>query len=356
MSGNTFGRIFRVTTFGESHGEAVGCVVDGCPAGLAIDTEIIRKELERRRPGMGGASTTRAETDESEILSGIFEGRTLGTPIAIIIRNKNQKSADYDALKDIYRPGHADRVWEQKFGVRDHRGGGRASGRETAARVAAGAVAKAFLAANGLQINGWTAAIAGIAAPKPHEADFDLAEAELNPLRLPCKNDNAAYIAIEKNIAELRDTGDSAGGIVSCVATGLPAGLGEPVFDKLDALLGAAIFSIGAVKGVEIGAGFAAAASKGSQNNDSPLPNGYASNNSGGVLGGISTGQQLEFNAYFKPVPSIALKQKTINRTGNECEIEISGRHDICVCPRAVPVVEAMTAIVLADLWVMSKE
>ena len=357
MSGNCFGQVFKVITFGESHGAAVGCVVDGCPAGLLLDVETVRRDLARRRPGGGGVSTSRREADEPEILSGIFEGRTLGTPIAIVIRNMAQRSADYDKLKDVYRPGHADIVWDIKYGFRDHRGGGRSSARETAARVAAGAVARALLTGSGVTIHAWTQAIAGIEAPSPDSDNFDPNEAEKNIFRVPCRR-TADRIAAK--IEELRDAGESAGGVVECRVQGLPAGLGDPVFDKLDALISQAVISLGAVKGIEFGAGFSASRLTGSQNNDRPLPEGcppgsartvaYSGNNAGGVLGGMSNGAELVFRAAFKPVPSIAKKQLTVDRFGREVELEIGGRHDLCVCPRAVPVVEAMTAIVLADL------
>jgi chorismate synthase len=268
MAGNCFGQAFRVVTFGESHGAAVGCVIDGCPAGLALDAETVRRELARRRPGAGAASTRRTEADEPEILSGVFEGRTLGTPIAIVIRNTGQISSDYDKLRDVYRPGHADLVWDIKYGFRDHRGGGRGSARETAGRVAAGAVAKAFLAENGVTVGAWTQSIAGISAPAPGSGDFDTGEAENNCFRVPSRS-TADRIA--RKIEELRAAGDSAGGIVECRARGLPAGAGEPVFDKLDALLSQAVMSIGAVKGIEFGAGFASAAMSGSESNDRPL-------------------------------------------------------------------------------------
>jgi chorismate synthase len=363
MAGNCFGKTFRVMTFGESHGAAVGCVVDGCPAALPLDIDDVRRDLARRRPGGGGVSTSRQETDEPEILSGIFEGRTLGTPIAIVIRNTAQKPQDYAKLKDVYRPGHADMVWDIKYGFRDYRGGGRSSARETAARVAAGAVARAFLAESGISIRAWSQSIAGIEAPSYDDNDFDIDEAEANNFRVPC---GRTADRIAGKIEELRSAGESAGGIVECRVQGLPAGLGEPVFDKLDALLSQAIMSLGAVKGIEFGAGFAAAAMLGSECNDRALPAkaftsvnafagsggkiNYSSNNAGGVLGGISNSACLMFRAAFKPVPSIAREQLTIDRTGREVEIKIAGRHDICVCPRAVPVVEAMTALVLADL------
>jgi chorismate synthase len=368
MPGNSFGTVFTVTTFGESHGPALGCVVDGCPAGISLDVEAIRRELRRRRPGGGGAATTRSEADEPEILSGVFGGKTLGTPIAILVRNTSQRSTDYDALKDLYRPGHADWTWEAKYGFRDHRGGGRSSGRETLGRVAAGTVAKAFLAAQGISIRAWTASAAGISAPLPGESGFDFEEIERNPLRFPDREKAEQALKI---IEGLRNEGDSAGGTVSCRATGLKPGLGEPVFGKLDARIAAAMLSLGAAKGIEFGAGFAAAAMQGSSDNDSPIPPAsgrslrplpvgvpdldYAANNAGGVLGGISTGMPLEFTVAFKPVPSISKKQETLDRSGTVRELVIQGRHDVCICPRAVPVVEAMTALVLADLLLLHR-
>jgi len=316
MSGNTFGNIFKVTTFGESHGPVMGCVIDGCPAGLKISLNDIESELARRRPG--AAHGSRDEDDKPEILSGIFEGKTLGSPIAIIVRNKNQNSSDYDELKNVYRPGHADFTWDAKYGFRDYRGGGRSSGRETLCRVAAGAVARKFLALNGINVK--------------------------------------AEAIISSDIEALRNEGDSAGGVISCVVTGVPAGLGEPVFDKLDARIAAAVLSIGACKGIEFGAGFAAANMKGSENNDAPSGNGkFASNNSGGILGGISSGQDIIFKAAFKPTPSIAKPQKAYDKDGNIKDIAIKGRHDTCIVPRAVVVVEAMTALVLADFLLMQR-
>jgi chorismate synthase len=368
MAGNSSGTIFRVTTFGESHGPALGCVVDGCPAGVPLDAELVGRELRRRRPGGGGPSTARSEADEPEILSGVFEGKTLGSPIAILARNTGQRSADYDGLRDLYRPGHADWTWEAKYGVRDHRGGGRSSARETLGRVAAGAVARAFLADQRIVIQSWTSAAAGIEAPPFGSPDFDLEEIERNPLRLP--NRLCAERALEE-IERLRGLGDSAGGKVSCRVTGLMPGLGEPVFDKLDARLAAAMLSLGAAKGIEFGSGFGAASSRGSANNDTPVPPlpglprpplppgvpnlDFASNNAGGVLGGLSTGMPLEFTVAFKPVPSISLPQKTMDREGAIRDLLIAGRHDVCVCPRAAPVVEAMAALVLADLILLGR-
>ncbi|MDR3276453.1 MAG: chorismate synthase [Treponema sp.] len=364
MAGSSTGLIFTVSTFGESHGPAVGCVVDGCPAGLPLTREDIRRDLARRRPGGGGPSTSRMETDEPEILSGVFEGRTLGSPIAVLVRNRDAHSADYDELRHTYRPGHADWSWEAKYGLRDHRGGGRASARETVGRVAAGAVARSFLASQGISVRAWTARAAGISAPGPAEPGFDLDAAEMNPLRMPCRNAAEKALAI---LDSLRSQGDSAGGIVACEVQGLPPGLGEPVFGKLDARIAGAILSIGAVKGIEFGAGFAAADGRGSELNDRPLPANrdvpglgipamdFASNHAGGVLGGLSTGQSLVFRAAFKPVPSISRSQETLDSDGKIRVLSIAGRHDVCVCPRAVPVVEAMTAIVLADLLLIAR-
>jgi chorismate synthase len=368
MAGNIFGELFRVLTFGESHGPAMGCVIDGCPAGLAISAGDIAAELRRRRPGQGGASTARNESDTPEILSGIFEGITLGTPIAIVVRNGDHRSADYGNVRDVYRPGHADYTWEAKYGRRDYRGGGRSSGRETLCRVAAGAVAKQFLAGYGIRIRAWTASIAGIDMPGPEAPEFDGDEIERNPLRVPSRE--GAEQAL-KTIEAIRACGDSAGGIVSCAARGVPPGLGEPVFDKLDARLAAAMLSLGAAKGIEFGAGFSAARLRGSENNDRPIPperepvpsgaaNGvpaldFASNKAGGVLGGISSGQELAFSVAFKPAASIAAAQQSVDRAGKARELIISGRHDVCVVPRAVPVVEAMCALVLADCVLLQR-
>ena len=316
MSGNSFGEIFKVTTFGESHGPAMGCVIDGCPAGLEISVSDIEEELARRRPGAKFGS--RDEEDKPEILSGIFNGKTLGTPIAIIVRNQNQNSGDYDEIKNIYRPGHADFTWDAKYGIRDHRGGGRSSGRETLCRAAAGAVAKKLLALHGIKIK--------------------------------------AEAVITCDIEAIRNEGDSAGGIITCLVTGVPAGLGEPVFDKLDARLASAIISIGACKGIEFGAGFAAASMKGSENNDAPSSGfKFATNNAGGILGGISCGQDIFFKAAFKPTPSISKPQKAYDKDGNIKEIAIKGRHDVCIVPRAAVVVEAMTALALADFLLLAR-
>jgi chorismate synthase len=345
----------------------MGCVIDGCPAGLVLSVEDVKQELAKRRPGVGTASTSRNEADEPEILSGVFEGKTLGTPIAIIVRNTDCHSADYENLRDVFRPGHADFGWQAKYGIRDHRGGGRSSGRETLCRVAAGAVAKKFLAAYGIHITAWASAIAGIEMPRPGDPDFDFAEIEKNPLKAPGR---AAAEQALKAIEAIRAEGDSAGGMVSCVAKGALPGLGEPVFGKLDARLAGAMLSIGAVKGIEFGAGFAAAGLKGSENNDIPseddtpsvdgaIPS-FTTNNAGGILGGISSGRDIAFTVAFKPTPSIGKPQKAYSRTdgcanGSIVDLVISGRHDACIVPRAVPVVEAMTALVLADLVLLQR-
>ncbi|MCL2186113.1 MAG: chorismate synthase [Treponema sp.] len=351
MAGNTLGEIFKITTFGESHGNAMGAVIDGCPAGLELSVTDIENELKRRRPSSQYGS--RDEKDMPEILSGVFEGKTLGSPIAIIVRNTNQNSGDYDELKNIYRPGHADFTYDAKYGFRDHRGGGRSSGRETLSRVAAGAVAKIFLALHGIKIRAWVSLFADFDFPSIGEENFDLDEVEKNFMRIPCKINES----IKQKFEKISEEGDSAGGNISCLVTGAPAGIGEPVFDKLDARLASSILSIGACKGIEFGAGFAVCSMKGSDNNDKPCGEGFkfATNNCGGILGGISTGQDIFFKAAFKPTPSISKKQNAFDKDGKIKEISIKGRHDICIVPRAVPVVEAMTALALADFLLLSR-
>lgn len=360
MSGNTYGSIFKVSTFGESHGEALGVVVDGCPAGLPVDILKIQQALDRRRPGAtvngikSASVTSRSEPDKAEILSGVFEGKAEGTPISILIRNTSQHSKDYGNLENTFRPGHADFSYDAKYGFRDYRGGGRSSGRETAARVAAGAVAAQILENSGISVKAYTLKAAGIKAEK-----INLSEIEQNSMRAP---DNEAAKKMEQKIEELRQNRDSAGGIVECVINGCPAGLGEPVFDKLDAELAKAMLSIGAVKGIEFGAGFFAADLTGSTNNDKMhAENGvpvFDTNNAGGILGGISNGNQIIFRIAVKPVPSIFQSQKTVSKNGStyeNTELEIKGRHDVCLCPRIVPVVEAMANIVLADMLLRNK-
>ncbi|MBU1403908.1 MAG: chorismate synthase [Proteobacteria bacterium] len=342
MAGNTFGSLFRVTTWGESHGTAVGATIDGCPPGLPLAAQDIQAELDRRRPGKGGpAASPRKEPDAVEILSGIFEGKTTGTPIALAIFNKDAHSKSYDNLKDIFRPGHGDITYLAKYGLRDHRGGGRASARETAGRVAAGAVAKKLLSLHGITVTAYTVALGGITTDKRN-----LSEINDNPLFCP---DNEAAATMIGHIERVRKEGDTLGGIVEILATGCPAGLGEPVFEKLDAALAGALMSIGAVKGVEIGAGFAAAGMRGSENNDVILPEGFATNNSGGILAGISNGDAIVARVAVKPIPSIGKEQQTINLAHEPVTVSIGGRHDISAIPRIIPVCEAMVALCLAD-------
>jgi chorismate synthase len=341
MAGNTFGTVFRVTTWGESHGPAIGAVIDGCPPGLPLTAADIQQELERRRPGKGGATSPRKEPDQVEILSGLFEGRTTGTPLTLVIFNRDAHSSSYDHLREIFRPGHGDYSYLKKYGLRDHRGGGRASARETAARVAAGAVAKKLLARHGVTVIAYTVALGGIETAKR-----DLAACSDNRLFCP---DNEAAARMEARIEEVKQAGDTLGGIVEIVASGCPAGLGEPVFDKLDGALAQALMSIGAVKGVEIGAGFAAARLTGSENNDPLTSAGFASNNAGGILAGVSNGEEIVARVAVKPIPSIAREQQTVNLAGEPVTVKIGGRHDISAIPRIVPVCEAMVALTLAD-------
>lgn len=353
MSGNTFGQIFKVTTFGESHGNGLGCIIDGVPAGIPIDEDFLQSEMDRRKPGAknNAAVTARKEDDKAEILSGVFEGKSTGTPITILIRNTNQHSGDYSNIMNKFRPGHADFTFLEKYGTRDYRGGGRSSGRETCARVAAGAIAKMFLKSQGINITAYTIRAAGISVSKK-----DLSQIEQNLLRAP---DNEAALLMQNKIEEIRKEGNSTGGIIECVINGVPSGLGEPVFDKADALLAQAIISIGAVKGIEFGAGFDACDSTGKENNDfmdnkNGVPS-FQTNNAGGILGGITRGDEIIFRCAVKPVPSIYIKQKTIDTNFNDTEIEIQGRHDVCLCPRIVPVIEAMSAITIADLLLRNR-
>ncbi len=342
MPGNTFGQFFKVTTWGESHGPALGAVIDGCPPLLPLTESVIQQELDRRRPGTGGpAASPRKEPDKVEILSGTFEGKTTGTPISLLIWNKDARSSSYDKLKDLFRPGHGDFTYLKKYGIRDHRGGGRASGRETAARVAAGAVAQALLDTYNISVVAYTVALAKVATEKRN-----LNEIYENRLFCP---DNEAAGKMEEAIARIRSKGDSAGGIVEVLATGVPPGLGEPVFDKLDAEIAKALMSIGAVKGVEIGAGFKAAFMLGSQNNDPISPEGFLSNNAGGILAGISNGEEIVARAAIKPIPSIAMEQDTIDTSGRPVKLKVGGRHDASAIPRIVPVCQAMMRLVLAD-------
>ena len=351
MPGSTFGKIFKLTTFGESHGPLIGGVIDGCPAGLPLDEAVIQKELDLRKPGAGSASTKRKESDAVRIVSGVFEGATTGTPIGLIIQNEDQRSRDYGNLAEVFRPGHADFSYFKKYrGIRDYRGGGRASARETAIRVAGGAVAKLLLEkACGARIMAGTVELGGIAVP---QEKIDLAHALERPFFAASTDLVPAW---EDAVAKARARGDTLGGIVRVVATGVPPGLGEPVFDKLDAALAFAAMSVGAVKGVEIGSGFEAARKTGASNNDALLPgqNGrlceFASNNAGGILGGISTGQDIILQAAIKPIASISQEQDTVSKTGKPEKMRIGGRHDLSAIPRAVPVLSAMVALALAD-------
>jgi chorismate synthase len=351
MAGNIFGQVFRVTTFGESHGAGIGCVIDGVPPLLDLTDEDVQKELDRRKPGQSDVTSPRKEADKVEILSGVFEGKTTGTPLALFIRNADQRSSDYDHLKDIFRPGHADYTYAQKYGIRDYRGGGRSSGRETAARVAAGAVAKKIIAGAGIRVTGYTLAVGGI-----YGETVDLDVIEKNIVRAADLEKSAEMIAL---IARAREQGDSVGGIVELVIKGCPAGIGDPVFDKLEARLAQALLSIGSVRGVEFGAGFMSAAMKGSDNNDEVIMDQgrprTRHNHSGGITGGISTGEEIVLRIAVKPTSSISRKQKAATASGGLSDIEIQGRHDPCLTPRIVPVAEAMTALVLADAFLLQK-
>ena len=341
MAGNTFGKAFRVTTWGESHGPALGAVIDGCPPGMELDLLDIQKDLEKRRPGKGGGESPRKEPDQVEILSGIFEGLTTGTPISLIIYNKDARSKAYDHLQNIFRPGHGDLTYLKKYGVRDHRGGGRASARETVARVAAGAVARKVLAENDISVTAYTIAMGEVSISKRVMADI--------PKNRLCCPDLEAAERMEELIDRVRKGGDSLGGLVEIRATGCPPGLGEPVFDKLDSALAQALMSIGAVKGVEIGVGFEAAGLLGSENNDALTPQGYRTNNAGGILAGISNGDDIVARVAVKPIPSISLEQDTLNLDNEPVKIKVGGRHDISAIPRIVPVCEAMVCLTLAD-------
>lgn len=343
MAGNSFGNIFRATTFGESHGPAIGVIVDGVPSGLPLDAADIQRELDRRRPGQSKVTTSREEKDRVEILSGVFEGTTTGAPVCMIVYNRRQQPSDYEAFRDKFRPGHADFTYRQKYGIRDYRGGGRSSGRETAGRVAAGAVAKLLLGRRGVSVQAYTLRAAGIRC-----GEYDPSVIENNPMRA-C--DAEAAKKMEAEILRLAEIGESAGGVVECRVTGAAAGLGEPVFLKLDAVIAGAVMSIGAVKGIEFGAGFKAADMHGSEHNDWMSADGFETNHAGGMLGGISTGEEIIFRAAVKPTASVGVRQRTRNAEGAVEPIEIEGRHDPCICPRIVPVVEAMTALVLEDLY-----
>ena len=341
MSGNTFGHLFTVTTFGESHGPALGGIVDGCPPGLELSEEVIQRDVERRRSGTSKYTSQRREPDRVRILSGVFEGRTTGTPIGLLVENTDQRSYDYEKIKDRFRPGHADYTYQQKYGFRDYRGGGRSSARETVIRVAAGAIARQYLAGQGIQVYGYLAQMGSIALRMDEQAAIDA-----NPFfcaepgRVP---------ELEAMIDQLRRDGDSVGARVTVVATGLPPGLGEPVFDRLDADVAHAMMGINAVKGVEIGAGFTSVTQRGSEHRDELTPQGFLSNHAGGTLGGISSGQDLVVSIAIKPTSSIVKPGRTIDVAGNPVEVSTTGRHDPCVGIRAVPIAEAMLALVLMD-------
>ena len=341
MDSNTHGQRFRITTFGESHGPAVGVVIDGIQPGLELGAMDIQAELDRRRPGQSAVSTSRNEADRAEILSGVFEGRTTGAPICILVQNTDARSGDYAAIRDLFRPGHGDLTWLARYGIRDWRGGGRLSGRETIGRVAAGAVARKLLTDQGVTLVGHVVEAAGVCANT-----FDPAVALSTPMRC---GDAEAAAAMERAILAAGGDGDSVGGIVQVEARGVPAGWGDPVFDKLDARIAAAMMSIGAVKGVEIGAGFAAARMRGSEHNDPITPDGFASNHAGGILGGITSGAPVVVRLAIKPTSSIGRPQRTVDVDGTPRELQVRGRHDPCICPRAVPVAEAMLALVLVD-------
>lgn len=341
MAGNTFGQLFRVTTWGESHGEGVGVVIDGCPPKIPLSASVIQKMLDRRKPGLAATSTQRKEKDRARILSGVFEGMTTGTPLMIMIENKDADSTAYEPFAELFRPGHGDFTYQAKYGLRDWRGGGRASARETAGRVMAGAVAKAVLEHQKINVQAYTLELGGIRARK-----CDLAAIEQNMFFCP---DNEVVEEMEAHVKQIKKEGDSIGGIVEILARGVPAGLGEPVFDKIDADLAKALMSIGAIKAIEIGAGFKAAKMLGSQNNDPISSNGFASNHAGGVLAGITNGEEITIRVGVKPIPSIRIKQETIDTAGRKQKIEVKGRHDIAAIPRINVVCEAMVCLVLAD-------
>lgn len=355
MYNNTFGNIFRLTSFGESHGKAIGGVIDGFPAGITIDMEFIQKELNRRRPGQSAITTARKEADEVEFLSGIYEGVSTGCPIGFAVWNTNQHSNDYDNMKDVYRPSHADYTYTQKYGIRDHRGGGRSSARETIARVVAGAFTKLALRQLGISITAFTSQVGPFKLDKDYTA-YDLTSIENNPVRCP-DQDLARQMA--DYIFRIKGEGDTIGGVISCVIKGCPVGLGQPIFGKLHAALGNAMLSINAVKGFEYGQGFSNMELKGSQQNDIFYNNngeiGFRSNRSGGIQGGISNGQDIYFRVAFKPVATVLMEQPTVDIQGNETILKARGRHDPCVLPRAVPIVEAMAAMTLLDYYLLDK-
>ena len=351
MAGNAFGYLFRLTTFGESHGYAIGGVIDGCPAGVVIDFEALQYELSRRKPGQSSITTQRKESDEVQILSGVYKNKTTGAPIGFIILNADQNSKDYDHLEDVYRPSHADYTYDAKYGHRDHRGGGRSSARETACRVVAGAIAKQILKRLGIQVYSFVSAVGDVKV----SPDFKVADvSEIDKSIVRCPSFDTADEMI-KLIGSVRDKGDTIGGVVSGVVTGVPAGLGEPVFNRLHADLGKAMLSINAVKGFEYGSGFDGTTMLGSQHNDVPDEKGQITNNAGGILGGISNGQDIEFRVGFKPVATLIQDQEGLDKKGKVVVIKGRGRHDPCVVPRAVPIVDAMAAMVILDHYLLNK-
>ncbi len=368
MSGNTIGRVFCLTTFGESHGPGLGGVVDGCPAGIALDEAVIQRELDRRKPGQGLGTTSRKESDRVRLLSGVFQGRTTGTAIGFFIANEDQRSRDYGPLEFLHRPGHADITYQAKYGIRDYRGGGRSSGRETVCRVVGGAIAQEVLAVEGVAVTAYTVELGGVGLENLRDSGicsrnaFNDKSGASSGVVLDGVAERPFFAAHpelvapwEERIREVRGQGDTLGGVVEILAQGVPAGWGEPVLDKLDARLAYALMGVGAVKGVEIGVGFAAARMLGSANNDLILASGFTSNNAGGVLGGISSGQPLVIRIAVKPIPSIAKPQTTVDRHGREHELRIGGRHDICAIPRIVPVLKAMVCLTLADMLLLHR-
>lgn len=355
MFNNTFGNIFRLTTFGESHGAGIGGVIDGFPAGIELDLEFVQSELDRRKPGQSRITTDRKEADRVEFLSGIFEGKTTGCPIGFLVRNTNQHSGDYDNLRQVYRPSHADYTYTQKYGIRDHRGGGRSSARETIARCVGGALAKLALRQLGVSIQAYTSQVGEITLDRDY-TKYDLGLTESNAVRCP---DPVKAAEMEQLIAELKAIGDTVGGVITCVIKGVPVGLGQPVFGKLHAALGAAMLSINAVKGFEYGEGFEGVSARGSEQNDIFYNNGgridTRTNHSGGIQGGISNGRDISFRVAFKPVATLLMEQPTVDVHGNDTVVKARGRHDPCVLPRAVPVVEAMAAMTLLDYYLLDK-
>lgn len=356
LMNNTFGTLFTVTTFGESHGNAIGGVIDGMPPGIEADMDFIQSELDRRKPGQSKLTTSRKEDDKVEILSGVFEGKTTGCPIGFIVRNTNQHSNDYENMRNVFRPSHADYTYAMKYGIRDHRGGGRSSARETISRVVAGAFAKLALNKLGINIRAYTQQVGDIVL-KGSYLDYDLSLAESNAVRCP---DTETAAKMERLIAEVKAQGDTVGGVIACVVKGCPTGLGEPVFDKLNAMLAHAMLSINAAKGFEYGQGFAGASGRGSRQNDIPVPDGtcgirMSTNRSGGIQGGISNGEDIYFRVAFKPVATLLMKQDTVTVDGKATTLTAQGRHDPCVLPRAVPVVEAMAAVTILDAWLRHK-